>query len=635
MNNTKQPLIEVRKIKKFFPLKSSSFFNRRPLFIRANEDVSFTINKGETFGIVGESGCGKSTLGRLILQLYPQTSGSALYYGVPLRELCPEYVLKEIRKLPLYQLKAKKSYESSVLLDQKIAALKEVIKNKEANELDQKSRNNLNTLKDKIAKLNEEINYLTNQVHGNIKTAISMLSDEIEDGGNSEGETIALKESVDLINGLLFDLGNFDDVLAKIVYIPKPLEDAKKTNTKIDTINAQKAKLQESIEGFSPAAADKKTLESLITKSKEAKKEASRQLREGSKTAGELILEDNIIEIAKLMEKEELLRRDAQKCSERLILLQNDEDQTLSDELESRKNSLIAEADSIAVEIKSYNRKCPLPITERCLTPEYQTKMENNKEYAINLTRLNKEELRRLRQKLQIIFQDPYSSLDPRMTVGQIIGEAVVEHGLYKKDSPELEEYVIKQMETCGLNHYMIHRYAHQFSGGQRQRIGIARALALQPEFVVCDESVSALDVSIQSQIINLLGDLKKEHNLTYLFISHDLSVIKYISDRIGVMYLGNMVELCESEELYNNPLHPYTKALLSAIPTTDSMDKKRERIILEGDIPSNIFPPSGCKFRTRCPLACETCAKKVPEYKEVEPGHFVACHFYEKTKSL
>jgi peptide/nickel transport system ATP-binding protein len=181
----------------------------------------------------------------------------------------------------------------------------------------------------------------------------------------------------------------------------------------------------------------------------------------------------------------------------------------------------------------------------------------------------------------------------------------------------------------------MIHRYAHQFSGGQRQRIGIARALALMPEFVVCDESVSALDVSIRSQILNLLSDLKRERNLTYLFISHDLSVIKYISDRIGVMYLGNLIELAESEELYKNPLHPYTKALISAIPTTDNDPNKPKRIILEGDIPSNIFPPSGCKFRTRCPLATEHCAKEKPEYREVSKGHFVACHYYEKTKDL
>ena len=285
-------------------------------------------------------------------------------------------------------------------------------------------------------------------------------------------------------------------------------------------------------------------------------------------------------------------------------------------------------------EIESYRGKEILKKTER-IDEKYVEKLDGYLETGINLTRLTKEEMRGLRRRLQIIFQDPYSSLNPRLTVGQTIEEAIVEHGMFKKGTKELENYVIDIMGRCGLDHYMIHRYAHQFSGGQRQRIGIARALALMPEFVVCDESVSALDVSIRSQILNLLGDLKRERNLTYLFISHDLSVIKYISDRIGVMYLGNLIELAESEELYKNPLHPYTKALISAIPTTDNNPNKPKRIILEGDIPSNIFPPSGCKFRTRCPLATEHCAKVKPEYKEVSKGHFVACHYYEKTKEL
>jgi len=253
---------------------------------------------------------------------------------------------------------------------------------------------------------------------------------------------------------------------------------------------------------------------------------------------------------------------------------------------------------------------------------------------SVNLSKLDDEELRKIRRKLQIIFQDPYSSLDSRMSVGQIIGEAVVEHGMYEKGSKELEEYILDVMQKCGLDSYMIHRFPHQFSGGQRQRIGIARALALKPEFVIADEAVSALDVSIQSQIINLLMKLKKTEDLTYLFISHDLSVIKHISDRIGVMYLGDMVELGPAEEIYSDPLHPYTKALLSAIPTTDAIGKKKH-IILEGDIPSNIFPPSGCKFHNRCPLAKENCKVDVPEFREVKPNHFVACHYYEETKTM
>ena len=245
----------------------------------------------------------------------------------------------------------------------------------------------------------------------------------------------------------------------------------------------------------------------------------------------------------------------------------------------------------------------------------------------IDLKKLSKEEMRVLRKDLQLIFQDPYSSLNPRMTVGQIIGEGLVSHGVFKRGDPAMRDYIFKVMENCGLATYMFGRYPHQFSGGQRQRIGIARSLALNPAFVVCDEAVSALDVSIQSQILNLLSDLKEKQNLTYLFITHDLSVVKYISDRIGVMYLGNMVELAPTEELFANTLHPYTEALLSAIPVVDE-DDKRERILLEGDIPSPVNPPSGCKFHTRCRYCQQKCKEEVPEWTNVGNDHYVACHF-------
>ena len=250
-----------------------------------------------------------------------------------------------------------------------------------------------------------------------------------------------------------------------------------------------------------------------------------------------------------------------------------------------------------------------------------------------DLSKLHHEEMRALRKELQIVFQDPYSSLNPRLTVGNLISEALVAHGMMKKGSPELEEYTLQIMERCGLQNYMLHRYAHQFSGGQRQRIGIARALALQPRFIVCDEAVSALDVSIQSQIINLLIDLKEQDSLTYLFISHDLSAVKFISDRVGVMYLGNMVELAPSHMIFAEPCHPYTKALLEAIPTTEEQSKKELQTI-EGDIPSPVNPPSGCKFHTRCKYATEKCKKECPVWEEHRPGHYVACHYplLEKT---
>lgn len=249
-------------------------------------------------------------------------------------------------------------------------------------------------------------------------------------------------------------------------------------------------------------------------------------------------------------------------------------------------------------------------------------------EEVIDLKKQKPEQMRVLRKDLQLIFQDPYSSLNPRMTVGQIIGEGLISHGIYKKNDPAMKEYIFRIMEECGLASYMFNRYPHQFSGGQRQRIGIARSLALNPKFVVCDEAVSALDVSIQSQILNLLSDLKKKAGLTYLFITHDLSVVKYISDRIAVMYLGNLVELANAEELFSDTLHPYTEALLSAIPTTDEDNGGRKRILLEGDIPSPVNPPEGCKFHTRCRFCQEKCKHEVPEWREITPGHFVACHF-------
>ena len=245
---------------------------------------------------------------------------------------------------------------------------------------------------------------------------------------------------------------------------------------------------------------------------------------------------------------------------------------------------------------------------------------------------LSKSDLRALRSKMQIIFQDPYSSLSPRLPIGEIIGEAVREHNLVPKE--EFDDYVDTIMDNCGLQPFHKYRYPHEFSGGQRQRICIARALALNPEFIVCDEPVSALDVSIQAQIINLLKDLQQKYNLTYLFISHDLSVVEHISDTVGVMYLGSLVEYGAKEDIFENPLHPYTKALFSAIPVPDP-DAKMNRIVLEGSIPSPANPPSGCKFHTRCANCMEICKHQAPVQKEIEPGHFVVCHLFNDAEEV
>ncbi|WP_322793025.1 dipeptide ABC transporter ATP-binding protein [Bellilinea sp.] len=245
---------------------------------------------------------------------------------------------------------------------------------------------------------------------------------------------------------------------------------------------------------------------------------------------------------------------------------------------------------------------------------------------GVDLVKLKGEDLRKMRRRMQMIFQDPYASLNPRMTVGQIISEPLIIHGV--SNGKEAQERAEELLRLVGLNPAYTNRYPHEFSGGQRQRVGVARALALEPAFIVCDEPISALDVSVQAQVVNLLEDLQSQMGLTYLFIAHDLSMVRHISNRIAVMYLGVIVELADRHELYNHPLHPYTQALLSAVPIPDPViEARRQRIILKGDVPSPINPPSGCRFRTRCPLADTICAEQRPEFREVQSGHWVACH--------
>ncbi len=291
--------------------------------------------------------------------------------------------------------------------------------------------------------------------------------------------------------------------------------------------------------------------------------------------------------------------------------------QTATPGLPQSASNMSANGHEVLLEVR--NLKKYFPITQGIL---FQRKVADVKDLA----KLKGESLRKMRSDMQMIFQDPYASLNPRMTVGDIIAEPLEVHNIAK--GKEKKERVQELLQIVGLNPYFVNRYPHEFSGGQRQRIGIARALAVNPDFIVCDEPISALDVSIQAQIINLLEELQDRFGLTYLFIAHDLSVVRHISDRVAVMYLGRIVELTDSRSLYANPLHPYTRALLSAVPIPDPLiEEKRERIILVGDVPSPVNPPKGCRFHTRCPLAIPICKEVAPEWRDVGNGHWVECH--------
>ena len=522
MQNT-QKLLSIKNLKKYFPIAKSSIFQKEQLYVRANEEITIDIHSGETFGLVGESGCGKSTLGRTILQLYPQTAGSTLYYGRTLEDFAPSYVAKTLKNASKMIAQYKKLQQKAEKLAQEVEAAGE---------------------------------------------GATFFQHQNKNLAAAEAET-AFQNVVKILGGF----AALDDCSAGA----KLLLEKFNLNVKLSKLNDQVRDCEGNV-AFYKAVAEEIRADASI-KNPEAK------IRKAEKGA------------AAAAAKAEALQPSIAKLNEALAA-QN-----------QKINELKAKYTSDAKFM------------------EYEAMLDN----GIDLSRLKYVEMRILRKDIQIIFQDPYSSLNPRMTVGQIIGEGLTTHKFFKAGSPKMKEYILSVMDNCGLQDYMLHRYPHQFSGGQRQRICIARALAVKPKFIVCDECVSALDVSIQSQIINLLEELKEKENLTYLFISHDLSVVRYISDRIGVMYLGNMVELGTAEEIFSDPRHPYTVALLSSIPTTDANAVKKERIILEGNIPSPIKPPDGCKFHTRCYMACEKCKRVPPPTVEVKPGHFVACHFLDQ----
>ena len=513
---TTKKLLSITNLKKYFPVAKSSIFQKNRLYVRANENITIDIYEGETLGIVGESGCGKSTLGRVLLQLYPQTAGCTLYYGVTLDELTPNYVRDTIKNEKKYRKRLDKASQKARDLEQKVAA---------AGGEDGAD-----------FYLLQECNIAQCDEQTNLSNIVKILG-----GFYAKDDPEGLS--------LLLDIYN--------------------ENKKRNRILENRKKHQVNLEHF----------EHSMTESKDGK--VSGLSRKKDREAAILAKVD--AEVA--------------EYDKRIAALQE------------KLNTVKAKYQNDAEFVK------------------YEAMLDN----GIDLARLDTNEMRGLRKNMQIIFQDPYSSLNPRFTVGQIIEEGLVTHHFFKHGSAKLRAYIVETMEKCGLQEYMLHRYPHQFSGGQRQRICIARALAVQPKFVVCDECVSALDVSIQSQIINLLQELKEKQHLTYMFISHDLSVVKFISDRIAVMYLGSIVELADKNTIFQDPRHPYTVALLSSIPTTEPGSADKEKIILEGNIPSPVNPPAGCKFCTRCYMATDKCRRVEPPLVEIEPNHFCACHYPER----
>ena len=512
MQNTKK-LLSISNLKKYFPVAKSSIFQKEQLYVRANEDISLDIYEGETLGIVGESGCGKSTLGRVLLQLYPQTAGTTMYYGTTIFDAAPAYVEETLKNLDKYKSKLKKATDRVADLEKRVADV------------------------------------------GEENADFYLLQDR----------NLARCEEQTCLTNIVKILGGF--------FVSDPNNEARNLMLEQYKLNVKRK-----------AAREKYLLAKLDLDSVEQIPEAERKAKETSKLPA------------------------------------------LKEKLAAAQRILEDAAGAVAV----VDGKLDALRAKQAGNAEFD-KYEAMRDDGIDLARLKYSEMRLFRKDLQIIFQDPYSSLNPRMTIGQIIEEGLTTHNFFKAGSKAMREHIVKTMKECGLQEYMLHRYPHQFSGGQRQRVAIARALAVEPKFIVCDECVSALDVSIQSQIINLLQELKEKQKLTYMFISHDLSVVRYISDRICVMYLGNVVELGTAQTLFEDPRHPYTVALLSSIPTTDPNSLKKERILLEGNIPSPIKPPSGCKFHTRCYMACDKCKRVPPELREVEPGHFLACHFPEK----
>ncbi len=585
--NNAQKLLEVQNLKMYFPLQVNMLGKAR-VHLRAVDDVSFTLNKGKTIGVVGESGCGKTTLGRTILKLYEATGGRVIYYGKTIDDFRPHYYIKGIRNLPRNSAYLKRYDEQIEKLQQQIA-------------------DETKSYQDTVTALNEK----------------SLL----------EADFDKLYQEI----SLRLDILRFNEAVNQLSAQGR---DATKKQAKLDACKQELSNMDELLKDYSESAllelkelchshlSLKHHLEELKQHLVQLKEKRVQLINESSySTGGSLLCEDTkelkhyLFQLLKLQSKLTRLDRKEAKLQEKECSTEERQEhkKLLLDNLHQSQELLKAELNEI--------KKLIGKLKEKHQQDELYAKLEQQRDKGLNLIALTKSEMRSLRTEIQLIFQDPYSSLPPRMTVGSIISEAVKVHHIVPKR--EIHDYVLEIMEKCGLQPHYYDRYPHEFSGGQRQRICIARALAVKPKLVICDEPVSALDVSIQAQIINLLKELQETMGLTYVFISHDLSVVKYITDDVMVMYLGNVMEIAKTEAIFDNPLHPYTKALFSAVPVPNP-DAKMSRIILEGDIPSPANPPKGCKFHTRCNQCMGICKVLEPKYLDNGNEHYVSCHLYD-----
>ena len=636
-----EPIIKVSELCKYFVL-DKDLLGRPTKVLKAVDNVSFTIEKGKTLGIVGESGCGKTTLGRTILQLHRQTAGNTFFYGRTFSGLAPKYVSKTVRHASELIQRQKAAERRADALAQ-TAKMEEETAAQKASAMEETERTSVERLAalgftaespaafskelkawirtnredaEKTAQAKEIYRgYMAVKKEYDRAAKLADRADKAALSAKQHARTLYMNIA-SVIGGFMAadDLKSHAGILiGKLVANEKAVKADKRYRAAAIRLERAEGEAERALER--EAAALKRNVED-AEEARDRKIEEISKKEQGGQTADAKEAEAACArKIELLRAKSEERTAKAKKAGEKRV----GEAEAALKRAEAERDRAFSERDAAGEALA----KAKDPYRGQA---EFEA-CEQYAEEGVDLARLTNKELRKLRKDLQIIFQDPYSSLDSRMSVGDIIGEGMLVHKL-AVDPKKRKKKVLEIMKRCGLQDFHYDRYPHEFSGGQRQRVCIARALAYNPEFIVCDEPVSALDVSIQAQIINLLKTLQQELQLTYLFISHDLSVVQHISDNVGVMYLGNLVEIGKKEDIFGSPMHPYTQALLSAIPVPDP-HSKMNRIMLAGDIPSPANPPKGCKFHTRCTKCMEICKSVPPKFRDYGDGHKVACHLY------